>query len=120
MESVLKVILGTVLVAGVLVGGFFAIRGGAGEDVLQTLQTQQIANSITDQQFASIELGSSRKTIEETLGEPVGAREVRDARIRKREPRHSSCIYYNKRGGSFGEVFQLCFREGKLKRKKKF
>ena len=48
------------------------------------------------------------------FGQAADAQEFENESLVDKEPQNSSCIYYNRKGGEFGEVFQFCFTEGKL------
>jgi hypothetical protein len=102
-----------------LIVGCVALVGSAGEEAVKEIDKQQRANSITAEQFRAVKLGSSQQAVEDKLGEPADAQEFESEGILQKEPENSSCIYYNKRGGQFGDLFQLCFTGGKLNSKNK-
>ena len=120
-SNALKIIL---IVLGVLalltIGGCVACAALVGETaneveqgINRELERQQNKNAITKREFDSVELGTRRSAVERRFGRPEDRQEFEN-RIPGGEPVGSSCIYYNRAGGEFGDVFQLCFSDGRL------
>ena len=120
MKTVLKVALGIILAAAVLIGGCVALLGGAANEVADEIDKQQKANSITMQQFRETKTGTSRSQIEDRFGEPSDAQEFETEIPELDAKSKGSCVYYNRRGGELGDIFQFCFENGKLQTKNSF
>ena len=117
-SNTLKVVL---IVLGVLalltIGGCVACAALVGEtaddvgrELEEGLEREFKQHSITNEQFDSAELGTQRETLQRRFGPP--ADESRSA--------GSTCITYNRRGGDLGDIFQFCFRNGRLESKDSF
>src|SRR5262245_10585492 len=109
-------IFGAILIAGaLLIGGCAALIGGAANEVAKDLDAEQQAHAITKKQFNDLELGMSQAAVVKELGKrPEDRQEFENESFEGEEPDQSSCIYYNRAGGEFGDVFQLCFTNDKL------
>lgn len=114
MKTVLKVALGMLLAATVLIVGCVALIGGAANEVSKQITTEQNTNAITLQQYRNAEIGTRRSTIEKRFGPPEDKQEFESEGIVTDEPSNSSCIYYNRKGGEIGDAFQFCFDENRL------
>ena len=108
-------VLGLLLIAGCV-----AIVGVGADEVSKELDRQQNENAISQSEFASITLGDSQDDIEAQYGEPADKQEFENEGILDEEPANSSCIYYNREGGDFGDIYQLCFDEGRLTSKNSY
>jgi hypothetical protein len=109
-RTLLKVLVGLCLLGLVLIVGCAALIGGAANEVAKQLDKEQREHAITRQQFRSLDLGmSERQVIAEVGKRPENRQEFESEGVLSKEPSSSSCIYYNRVGGSFGDVFQLCF-----------
>jgi hypothetical protein len=114
MKTVLKVALGILLAATVLIVGCVALIGAGADQVADDLEKQQRANSITLEQYRGVKAGTPQSEIEKRFGEPADAQEF-EAEIPELDTKSSgSCIYYNRRGGDLGDIFQFCFDDGRL------
>ena len=59
--------------------------------------------------------GASEASVQTSLGKPPEDRQQFQSKgFLTNEPANSSCIYYNRDGGSFGDRYQFCFDSGKL------
>lgn len=112
-RTALKVLAVLAGVGVLFVVGCVALIGGAANEVSKELDKEQKAHAITTDQFRSVTLGSTESEVISQLGkQPENRQEFQNEGFD--EPQNSSCIYYNKEGGSFGDAFQFCFTEGKL------
>ena len=120
MKTVVKVALGVVLGLLVLIVGCVALLGVGANEAVKEIDRQQQANSITLRQFRGIEQGTRQSTIEDRFGEPSDAQEF-ESEVPELDARSSgSCIYYNRRGGEIGDIFQFCFDDGRLTSKNSY
>ncbi len=120
MKTIVKVMLGLILGAVVLIGGCTALIGAGANEAVKEIDKQQKANSITPAQFKGTKLGTSQKQVEKRFGPAADAQEFESEAILDEEPQNSSCIYYNRRGGELGDIYQFCFTEGKLDSKNSY
>lgn len=118
-STVLKVMLGVILAACVLVVGCVALLSAG----LNEADEEQKKQGITLSQFRSIEQGATQDEVEAKLGEPEDAQEF-EQEIPELDTgtQQSSCIYYPEKGKGIGEgrSFQLCFDNGKLTSKNSY
>jgi hypothetical protein len=117
-RTVLKVLLGLSLVGLVFIVGCAALIGSAANEAVKQLDSEQKAHAISVSQFRSLTLGTSESEVISQLGKkPEDRQEFQNESFVGKEPDNSSCIYYNKAGGSFGDAFQLCFDNSRLSSK---
>ena len=109
--GVFGVILGALVGALLLIGLAFVL---AGERVTRELDKEQRPASITTRQFDRLDVDATREEIENRLGDTAEADEFEIDRLAQQEPEHSTCVYYDRRGGGLGDIFQLCFRDNRL------
>ena len=112
MGTVLKVMLGLILGVVLLTVGCVALFGSAAEEASKSLDAEQAENAITNQQARQIKLGARRRAVVAQLGRPKSTQESENEGLGR-----SGCIYYNIRGGDFGETWQFCFENGRLRGK---
>lgn len=120
MKTVMKVALGILLASTVLIVGCVALLGTAANEVDEQLTTEQNTNAITLQQYRDVAIGIRKGQVVEALGEPADRQEFESEGFLRDEPQSSSCIYYNRRGGEFGQAFQFCFDGNRLTSKNAF
>lgn len=117
-RTLLKVFLGLSLAGLVFVVGCTVLLASAANEVGKQLDAEQAAHAITKAQFDEVNLGWAESHVTRSLGkEPENRQDFESTGVIDKEPANSSCIYYNKTGGTFGDTFQLCFSEGKLESK---
>jgi hypothetical protein len=118
-STVLKVMLGVVLGACVLIVGCVALLAAG----VNEADKEQKKKGITLSQFRSIQQGTTQEEVEADLGTPEDAQEfeqeIPELNTGKQQ---SSCIYYPEKGKGIGEgrSFQLCFDNGKLTSKNSY
>ena len=114
MRTIFKVAIGVLLAATVLVIGCVALLGAGADQVADELDKQQKANSISIKQYRATKTGTTQKAIEKRFGDPADAQEFETEVPELDAKSAGSCIYYNRRGGEIGDLFQFCFDDGKL------
>jgi hypothetical protein len=100
-----------------IVGGIsvLAIAGGAliGVNIdhaVKELDAEQRRHAITPAQYDAITFGMSRDNVVAALARtPENTQEFVTKGLLPDTQLQSSCIYYNKRGGQFGDRYQFCF-----------
>ncbi|MGZ6907157.1 MAG: DUF2510 domain-containing protein [Acidimicrobiia bacterium] len=98
--------------------GCIALIGTAANEAVKELNREQAAHAITRAQFDAISLGISRDDLLRQLGkEPEDSQEFVTKGILNQQDVQSSCVYYNKVGGTFGDRFQFCFNGDSLQSK---
>lgn len=116
-RTLLKVLVAIAVVGMLFIAGCAALIGGAATEIDEELDKQQNQSAITQQQFKSLKMGTTQKQVEKKFGPPADSQEM-ESEISELDVESSmSCIYYNREGGSFGDMFQLCFDDGKLNSK---
>lgn len=101
-------VVGTILVIGF---GGCALVVAAVNNAVEELNAEQRQHAISKTQFDTVEFGVTKEALIDQLGkEPEDVQEFasRDINI------VSSCIYYNRKGGEFGDRFQFCFDDSGL------
>ena len=116
MRTVLALILGAVIGAILVLGVMLLL---AEDPITRGLDRDQRPSSITTRQFRNLDRGASQDEVEERLGESATAEEFESGNLARSEPETASCVYYNRRGGGLGEVFRLCFSDGRLVSKRR-
>ena len=98
--------------------GCVAVVGTVASKAVDELNKEQARHAITPGQFTSVQLGTSRVDVVTELGKsPEDAQEFVQRGILNGQDLNSSCIYYNKAGGSFGDRYQFCFQNDSLSSK---
>jgi ribosomal protein L40E len=111
----LKVLVALCVLGAVAIVGCAALIGSAANEVGKQLDAEQQAHAISRAKFNAIKLGMTEDKVIETAGkQPEDKQEFENAGVLDDEPQNSSCIYYNRAGGDFGDLFQFCFTSGKL------
>jgi hypothetical protein len=114
-HTVRNVLLGLIAFSVLAIGGCAALIGSAANEAVKQLDAEQQAHAITPAQFDAITLGASEASVQTSLGKPPEDRQQFQSKgFLTNEPANSSCIYYNRDGGSFGDRYQFCFDSGKL------
>lgn len=120
-RTVLKVLLGISALGLLGIAGCAALIGGAANEAVKQLDAEQRAHAISRAQFDELRLGMRQSEVEDRLGKaPEDRQEFEQEGVLDAEPQNSSCIYYNRAGGQFGDVFQLCFTNGRLDSKNSY
>lgn len=118
MKAIVKIALGIVLGATVLVVGCTALLAAGVDEA----QDESDRSAISEAQYRSVKTGrTTREEIVERFGEPADRQEF-EQRIEglQDEPVSSSCIYYNRRGELLSP-YQFCFDgEGRLESKNSY
>jgi rRNA maturation endonuclease Nob1 len=94
----------------VVFGGCTAIVLASVNNAVNELNKEQASHAITPAQFDSIKIGTPRAQVISTVGkQPEDTQEFTSKGVLSNEQIKSSCIYYNKSGGKFGDIYQFCF-----------
>lgn len=108
-------VLGIVLLLGV--AGCVAVVAIVADDIVNRVESavdvERDKHDITPAQYRSIKLGTSERAVFERLGVRPRAEGESDQSIDGRV-KSSKCVYYNVAGGELIDIFQFCFRGGKL------
>jgi hypothetical protein len=95
LKTIVKVFIGVILALVVVIVGCAALIG--------------------------LRLGMSERQVRAAVGKrPENRQAFESEGILDEEPSRSSCIYYNRAGGTFGDSFQLCFENGHLSSKNSY
>jgi hypothetical protein len=114
-RTVLKVLFGLTLFGLVVIVGCAALIGTAADEAIKELDAEQQRHAITKEQFDSIQIGASESRVVQQLGKPPeDKQEFTNKGFLSDEPENSTCVYYNREGGEYGDVFQFCFDNGRL------
>lgn len=118
----LKVFLGVVVSIIVLAVGCTALIGSAAKHVSDQLNADQKAHAITTAQFDAMKTGESKAAVLKAAAPatPQNAQEFQQKGVLDSKDIKSSCIYFNKSGGKFGDIYQLCFTDDKLDSKNNY
>lgn len=114
-SPVLKILLGLVLLGVLLVGGCTALLAGGVNEAVNSFNEEQAKSAISQETFDSIEIGATRTEVDAAVAPatPQDAQEFTQEGVLEEENISSSCIYFNREGGEFGDIFQFCF-DGEL------
>jgi hypothetical protein len=115
-------VLGGILTLFVVAGvGCAALLTTAVTTAVNQLNAEQRAHSISAAQFAGVPLGTSQPQVISSLGkQPENTQEFLSKGVLPQSNISSSCIYYNKTGGKFGDIYQFCFTNGALDTKNSY
>ena len=98
--------------------GCVALVGTVASKAVDALNAEQARHAITPRQFASVQLGSSRTDVIQELGKsPQNAQEFAQEGVLDGNPINSSCIYYNKVNGNFGDIINSAFKTTRWNRR---
>jgi hypothetical protein len=105
----------------VLIGGCAVLVGVAVNEAVDELNSQQRAHAISQARFDAVPLGSTRNDVIRMVGKvPEDSQEFVREGVLEPGQINTSCIYYNRRGGNFGDRFQFCFEGDSLRSKNAF
>lgn len=105
----------------VLFAGCAALIGSAANKAIDELNAEQARHAITLAQFDAIPFGITRAQLVAQLGkEPEDAQEFVSQGVLDESEVRSSCVYYNRQGATFGDLFQFCFENDSLKSKNSY
>lgn len=107
------------VVMAVSFAGCVAVLARVGNEVVDELNAAQARHAITPRQFRAVTLGSTRAAVVAQLGKRPQDQQsfVSKGLV---DDLDSSCIYYNKAGGSFGDRYQFCFQADSLTSKNEY
>jgi hypothetical protein len=110
-SPVLKILLGIVVLMVLVVGGCTALVGGAVNEAVNSYNEEQAKSAISQETFDAIPIGATRAQVDEAVAPavPQDTQEFTQEGVLDEAQINSSCIYFNREGGEFGDIFQLCF-----------
>lgn len=95
--------------------------GAGASSVSNQLDKEQNAHAISATTYKSIQLGDRKSAVLDAAGKaPENAQEFQTAGVLDSKDIKSSCVYWNKKGGSFGDIYQFCFDNGRLTSKNSY
>ncbi len=102
-------------------GGCTAIFVAAVDKAVENLNADQKRHAITQAQFDAVAIGTTQDDVIAAVGkEPEDTQEFVSKGVVDESELRSSCIYYNKAGGEFGDRYQFCFDNGVLRSKNSY
>jgi hypothetical protein len=121
-SPVLKILLGIVLLMVLVVGGCTALFAAGVNEAVSELNEQQAASAISQETFDGIQIGATRADVDAAVAPavPQNAQEFTQEGVLDEAQINSSCIYFNRQGGEFGDVFQFCFEGDRLTSKNSY
>ncbi len=127
MRAVVGALLVVLILAILVVGGYFAIVATAGEqgfadigNLVEGVFEGDQRGAITAEEFRATRRGTSLQAVTARLGEPADPPALERKPDVRDEPPNASCLYYSERvaQGQAGRLFRFCFTKGKLSSKR--
>ena len=117
MKTIIKIALGLALGSLIIIGGCVALIGSGADKA----QEDSDKTAITQQQYASIKTGMSKRDVISKLGKPMDKQEMEiDMKdLGDKANYKSSCIYYGRKG-ELASMYQFCFEGDKLDSKSSY
>jgi hypothetical protein len=101
---------------GLGIGGCALLIGGAANEASKEIDRETKKNAISNEEARSVELGTTRREVEQRFGPPKNTQESTNEGLGE-----DTCIYYNIKGGGVLDSWQFCFegagKSGKLRSK---
>ncbi|MGY1641804.1 hypothetical protein ACI782_11815 [Geodermatophilus sp. SYSU D00703] len=121
-SAALKILLGIAVLMIAIIGGCMALVGGAVNEAVETLNEEQAKSAISQETFDGIQIGATRADVDAAVAPavPQDAQEFTQEGVLDQEQINTSCIYFNRDGGTFGDVFQFCFDGDRLTSKNSY
>lgn len=110
-KIVLGVLAGLAVLTVLFIGGCALFIGGA----VTEINKEYKKHAISAQTFNSFEIGEDQSDVVATAGkQPLRQPFFNGKDTQQTTPPGSACVYYNRSGGSLGDIYQLCFIDNKL------
>jgi hypothetical protein len=121
-HTVLKIFLGVFAALMAFIILIVVLIGAAANKAVNDLNAEQKAHAIPSTTFSSIKLGATKAAVLRAARPATleDTQEFEDAGVLSATDIKSSCIYFNKQGGSFGDIYQFCFTGNKLTTKNSY
>ncbi len=121
-SPVLKILLGIVVLMIAVVAGCTALVGGAVNEAVDQYNAEQAASAISQETFDGIQVGATRADVDAAVAPavPQNTQEYTSEGVLDETVIDTSCIYFNREGGQFGDAFQFCFDGDVLRSKSSF
>ncbi len=121
-STALKILLGLAVLMIVVIGGCTALLGAGINEAVEQLDEQQAASAISQETFDAIQIGATRADVDAAVAPavPQDTQEFAQEGVLDAADVNQSCIYFNREGGEFGDIFQFCFDGDKLTSKNSY
>lgn len=121
-SPVLKILLGIAVLMVAIVAGCTALVGGAVKEAVDQYNEEQAASAISQATFDSIQVGATRADVDAAVAPavPQNTQEYTAEGVLEQTQIDTSCIYFNRQDGQFGDIFQFCFDGDVLRSKSSF
>jgi hypothetical protein len=121
-SPVLKILLGIAILMVLIVGGCTAVVGAGVNHAVNSYNEEQAKSAISQETFDAIQIGATRAQVDAAVAPavPQDAQEFTQEGVLDQAQIKSSCIYFNRKGGKFGDIFQFCFDGDSLSSKNSF
>ena len=121
-SPVLKILLGIFVLIIAVFAGCTALVGKAVDEAVDSYNAEQAASAISQETYDSIQIGATRADVDAAVAPavPQDAYEYTAEGVLEETQINSSCIYFNRDGGQFGDAFQFCFDGDVLRSKSSF
>jgi hypothetical protein len=121
-SAALKILLGLAVLMVVVVGGCTALVGAGINEAVEQLDEEQAASAISQETFDAIQIGATRADVDAAVAPavPQDSQEFTQEGVLEAADINHSCVYYNREGGEFGDIFQFCFEGDVLTTKSSF
>jgi hypothetical protein len=115
-SPVLKILLGIAVLMVLIIGGCSALVAGGVNEAVNNYNEEQAKSAISQETFDSVQLGATRADVDAAVAPavPQDAQEFTQEGVLDQAQINSSCIYFNREGGEFGDIFQFCFEGDRL------
>ena len=110
-STALKILLGLAVLMIVVIGGCTALLGAGINQAVEQLNEEQAASAISQETFDAIQIGATRADVDAAVAPavPQDTQEFAQEGVLDAADVNQSCIYFNRQGGEFGDIFQFCF-----------
>jgi hypothetical protein len=121
-SPVLKILLGILVLMILVVGGCTALVGAGVNEAVNSYNEEQAKSAIPQETFDAIQIGATRADVDAAVAPavPQDAQEFTQEGVLDEAQINSSCIYFNREGGEFGDIFQFCFEGDTLTSKNSY
>ena len=105
-----------------VVGGCTALLGGAVTEAVNSYNEEQAKSAISQDTFDSVPIGATRAQVDQAVAPavPQDTQEFTQEGVLDEAQINSSCIYFNRERGEFGDIFQFCFDGDNLSSKNSY
>lgn len=121
-RTVLKVFLGAFAALIAVIVLMVVALGSAANQAVKQLNAEQAKHAIAPTTYSKIKIGATKAAVLRAVrpATPENTQEFESAGVLSATDIKSSCVYFNKQGGSFGDIYQFCFDGNKLATKSSY